>query len=108
MKKSVYFCTLKLCIKMSHKTALKIYEIVSYVLILGTTALFVYYTFWQKGNYMLLLLATLLLALAGFTRMFMERERFRACDEENDELRNDVRRLTLLLAEEKKRNNNNQ
>ena len=91
-------------IKMSHKTALKIYEIVSYILILGATALFILYTFWQKGNIMLLLLATLLLALAGFARMFMERERFRSCDEENDELRNDIRRLTLLLAEERKKN----
>lgn len=100
---------------MNHKTALKIYEIVSYVLILAATAMFLAYTFRdsiaslrQVNSAFLLLVGTLLLAAAGFARMFMERERFRSCDEENDKLREDLRRLTLLLAEEKKKNSKNQ
>ena len=39
-------------------------------------------------------------------RLMMERTRYRACEEENDELRADLRRLTQLLAEEKKKNQN--
>ena len=83
---------------MSHKTAIKVYEIASYVLILGATAIY----FWlrQRG----LSLTMLVLALAIFCRWMMDRHRFRACDEENDQLRDDLRRLTQLYAEEKKRN----
>ena len=83
---------------MSHKTAIKIYEIASYVLILGATAIY----FWlrQQG----LSLTMLILALAIFCRWMMDRHRFRACDEENDQLRDDLRRLTQLYAEEKKKN----
>ncbi len=86
---------------MSHKTAIKVYEIASYVLILGATAIY----FWlrQQG----LALTMLILALAIFCRWMMDRHRFRACDEENDQLRDDLRRLTQLYAEEKKKNNNN-
>ena len=85
---------------MSHKTAIKVYEIASYVLILGATVLY----FWlrQRG----LSLTMLVLALALFCRWMMDRHRFRACDEENDQLREDLRRLTQLYAEEKKKNNN--
>ena len=85
---------------MSHKTAIKIYEIASYVLILGATAGY----FWLKQEG--LSLTMLVLALAIFCRWMMDRHRFRACDEENDQLRDDLRRLTQLLAEEKKKNNN--
>jgi hypothetical protein len=83
---------------MSHKTAIKVYEIASYVLILGATAIY----FWlrQQG----LALTMLILALAIFCRWMMDRHRFRACDEENDQLRDDLRRLTQLYAEEKKKN----
>ena len=86
---------------MSHKTAIKVYEIASYVLILGATAIY----FWlrQQG----LALTMLILALAIFCRWMMDRHRYRACEEENDQLRDDLRRLTLLLAEEKKKNNSN-
>ena len=86
---------------MSHKTAIKIYEIASYVLILGATACY----FWLKQNG--LSLTMLVLALALFCRWMMDRHRYKACEEENDQLREDLRRLTLLFAEEKKKNNNN-
>ncbi len=85
---------------MSHKTAIKIYEIASYVLILGATVL--YFVLKQQG----LSLTMLALALAIFCRWMMDRHRYRACDEENDQLRDDLRRLTQLYAEEKKKNNN--
>lgn len=85
---------------MSHKTAIKVFEIASYVLILGATAIY----FWlrQQG----LALTMLILALAIFCRWMMDRQRYKAAEEENDQLRDDLRRLTQLYAEEKKRNNN--
>ena len=85
---------------MSHKTAIKVYEIASYVLILGATAIY----FWMKQRG--LSLTMLVLALAIFCRWMMDRHRYKACDEENDQLRDDLRRLTQLYAEEKKKNNN--
>ena len=85
---------------MSHKTAIKVYEIASYVLILGATAI----SFWMKQQG--LSLTMLVLALAIFCRWMMDRHRYKACDEENDQLRDDLRRLTQLYAEEKKKNNN--
>ncbi len=86
---------------MSHKTAIKVYEIASYVLILGATA--IYFLMKSQG----VALTMLVLALAIFCRWMMDRHRYRACEEENDQLRDDLRRLTLLLAEEKKKNNSN-
>ncbi|MBQ8702999.1 MAG: hypothetical protein IJ524_01325 [Bacteroidales bacterium] len=85
---------------MSHKTAIKVFEIASYVLILGATAIY----FWlrQQG----LALTMLILALAIFCRWMMDRQRYKATEEENDQLRDDLRRLTQLYAEEKKKNSN--
>ncbi len=88
---------------MSHKTVIKIYEIASYVLILVATAIF----FLMKDNPMRLSLTMILVALAIAMRWLMERRRFKAAEEEIDQLHDDLRRLTLLLAEEKKKNNNN-
>ena len=88
---------------MSHKTAIKIYEIASYVLILGATVVF----FMMKTSPMRLSLTMILVALAIAMRWLMERHRFKAADEEIDQLHDDLRRLTQLLAEEKKKNNNN-
>jgi Flp pilus assembly protein TadB len=82
---------------MSHKTAIKIYEYSSYVLIIAATV--IYFVLKSQG----LALTMLLLALAMTMRMLMERHRYRSCEEENDELREDLRKLTLLLAEEKKK-----
>ena len=87
---------------MSHKTAIKVYEIVSYALILGATVIF----FLMKENPMRLSLTMILVALAIAMRWLMARHRFKAADEEIDQLHDDLRRLTQLLAEEKKKNKN--
>ena len=85
---------------MSHQTAVKIYEYASYVLIIGATVL--YFKMKAQG----VSLTLIVLALAIFCRWMMDRHRYKACEEENDGLRNDLRRLTQLLAEEKKKNKN--
>ena len=83
---------------MSHTTAVKIYEYASYALIIGATV--IYFTLKMQG----VQLTLLVLALAIFCRWMMDRHRYKACEQENDELRADLRRLTQLLAEEKKKN----
>ncbi|MBR6292729.1 MAG: hypothetical protein IKR33_07995 [Bacteroidales bacterium] len=83
---------------MSHTTAVKIYEYASYALIIGATV--IYFTLKTQG----VQLTLLVLALAIFCRWMMDRHRYKACEQENDELRADLRRLTQLLAEEKKKN----
>lgn len=85
---------------MSYKTALKVYEIVSYVLILGATVVF----FMLRNETAGLTMTLLILVLAVFCRMMMERTRYKACEEENEQLSEDLRRLTKLLADEKKKN----
>ena len=59
---------------MSHKTALKIYEYASYILIIGATV--IYFTMKAEG----LALTMLVLALAMTMRMLMERHRYKACE----------------------------
>ena len=98
LKKNVYFCTLKSKYIMSHKTAIRLYEIASYVLILGATAVY----FMLKESPMRLSLTMMLVAVAIAMRWMMERHRSKAADQLNA----DLRRLTQLLAEEKKKNNN--
>lgn len=89
---------------MSHKTAIKVYEIASYVLILAATVLY----FVLKGEVPVLrvFLLMMLVALALVCRWLMERHRFRSAEDEIDQLKDDLRRLTQLYAEEKKKNNN--
>ena len=82
---------------MTHKTALKIYEWASYLLIVGATLIYVFMK--QQG----VVLTMLVQVLAMFMRMMMERTRRRACEDEIDELQSDLRRLTQLYAEEKKK-----
>lgn len=88
---------------MSHKTAIRLYEIISYVLILGATVVF----FLLKDSPMRLSLTMILVTLAVAMRWLMERERAKSADEEIDQLQADLRRLTQLLAEEKKKNSKN-
>lgn len=85
---------------MTYKTALKVYEIASYVLILGATVVF----FMLRKEGVGLSMTLLILVLAVFCRMMMERTRYKACEEENEQLSEDLRRLTKLLADEKKKN----
>lgn len=87
---------------MSHKTALKVYEWMSYLFIVAATV----FVFMQQKMMNALVIAALLLALGMFMRMLMERTRYKACEEENDDLKSDLRRLTALLAEEKRKKNN--
>ena len=84
---------------MKHKTVLKIYEWASYILIAGATA----FIFLQNKVPNGLVIVGLLLALAMFMRMLMERTRCKSYEEEIDELQADLRRLTQLLAEAKRR-----
>ena len=88
---------------MSHKTAIRLYELISYVLILGATVVF----FLLKDSPMRLSLTMILVTLAVAMRWLMERHRAKSADEEIDQLQADLRRLTQLLAEEKKKNNKN-
>lgn len=83
---------------MTHKTTLKIYEWLSYILLLGATVVY----FVLKSRAVGLVMGILVLAV--FSRLMMERTRTKACEEENEQLKDDLRRLTLLLAEEKKKN----
>lgn len=85
---------------MNHKTEIKIYEWLSFVCIIGATILCIYRTL------QLLIIAALLLAIGMFLRMLMERTRRKACEEEIDELHNDLRRLTKLYAESQQKKNN--
>ena len=88
---------------MEHKTALKIYEWASYLLIAGATVVIFFQNRIPNG----LVIVGLLLALAMFMRMLMERTRYKACEAENEELRTDLRRLTQLLAEAKRKDKEN-
>ena len=82
---------------MSYATTLKIYEYLSYLMIVAATVIY----FALKPNSALLTMVVLVLAV--FMRLMMERTRRKALEEENDELKNDLRRLTALL-EKKERN----
>lgn len=86
---------------MNHQTKLRLYEIVSYILIIGATV--IYFIFREQGPGALNL-TLIVLILAVLSRMMMERTRRQAADAEIDILRNDLRRLTQLYAEEKKKN----
>ena len=88
---------------MDYQKTLRIYEWVSYILILGATV--AYFLLRAQGPWALNL-TLCILVLAVFCRLMMERTRHQAADAENDELKNDLRRLTQLYAEEKKKNEN--
>lgn len=86
---------------MNYQRTLRIYEWISYILIIGATA--VYFIFRNQGAWSLNV-TLCILVLAVFSRLMMERTRRLAADAEIDELREDLRRLTQLYAEEKKKN----
>lgn len=85
---------------MTYQTKLKIFEWISYLLILGATVL--YFIFRGQGPWALNI-TLVVLVLAVFSRLMMERVRRQAADAENQELKDDLRRLTQLYAEEKKK-----
>lgn len=82
---------------MTHNTALKIYEWGSYLLIIGATVL--YFVLKERG----IALVLVVLVLAVFMRLMMERTRRKACEDEINELQGDLRRLTRSLAEAQKK-----
>ncbi len=84
----------------NYQRRLKIYEWVSYVLIAAATA--IYFLLRSQGA-AALNLTLVVLVLAVFCRLMMERTRRQASDAENEELKEDLRRLTQLYAEAKKK-----
>lgn len=81
---------------MTSKTQLHIFEYLSYILIIGATVIF----FAMRSQGLSLTLVVLVLAIG--CRWMMERTRWKACEEENEQLRQDLRRLTQVLAQSKK------
>lgn len=82
---------------MDKNTEAKIYEWVSYLLIAGAT---VYFFVSHKE------VTITMLGIVGalFCRNMMYRTRYKMFEEENEELKVDLRRLTNLLEVEKKKN----
>ncbi len=83
---------------MEKTTLSKIYEWASYLLIVGATV----YFFVSDKEVKITLLGII---LALFFRSLMYRTRYKIFEEENEELKVDLRRLTNLLEIEKKKNN---
>jgi Flp pilus assembly protein TadB len=84
---------------MSHDKEIKIYEYISYALLIGATVVFLLL---RKSNPTLSNTLTLLiLVVAMFMRMLMERARRKTYEEENESLKADLKHLTSLLRKEK-------
>ena len=88
---------------MEKSTLSKVYEWASYILIVGATVYF-----FVSGKEVTITMFGIVLAL--FCRNMMYRTRYKMFEEENEELKVDLRRLTNLLEIEKKKNSdiNNQ
>ncbi|MBQ1409053.1 MAG: hypothetical protein IIY87_04790 [Bacteroidales bacterium] len=89
---------------MEKSTLSKVYEWASYIVIIAAT---VFFFVFDKTSYMRLPLTLLGIVVALFFRNMMYRTRYKIFEEENEELKVDLRRLTNLLEVEKKKNNNN-
>lgn len=85
---------------MENLTKAKVYEWASYVLILCATVYF-----FVSGKEVTITMLGIVGAL--FCRNLMCRTRLKMVEEENEEMRVDLRRLTNLLEVEKKKNNEN-
>ena len=83
---------------MEKSTLAKVYEWASYVLIVAST---VFYFVWKQP--MRLEITLLGIVLAMFCRSMLYRTRNRMYEEENEELKVDLRRLTNLLEIERKK-----
>jgi len=98
----MYICTSKSYHLMEKSTQAKIYEWASYIIIVAATV------FYFVSHYALRIEITLLgILLALFCRNMMYRTRYKMFEDENEELKVDLRRLTNLLEVEKKKNNGN-
>lgn len=85
--------------KMEKSTLMKIYEWASYIMIVLATV----YFFMSHKEVTVTLLGIM---VALFFRNMMYRTRYKMFEEENEELKVDLRRLTNLLEIEKKKNEN--
>lgn len=85
---------------MEKSKQVKLYEWASYILIVAATVYF-----FVSHKEVTITMMGILLAL--FCRNMMCRVRCKMYEEENEELKVDLRRLTNLLEVEKKKNNNN-
>ncbi|MCR5423168.1 MAG: hypothetical protein K6E93_00190 [Bacteroidales bacterium] len=81
---------------MNDNTAAKIYEWMSYVLIVGATVVF--FVTGKKVD-----LTLLILVVAVYMRVMMYRTRLKSFESENQDLRNDLRKLTQLLREKEQK-----
>ena len=86
---------------MDKNTQAKLYEWASYLLIIGAT---VYFFVSHKE----VTITMMFIVLALFCRNMMYRVRYKMFEEENEELKVDLRRLNNLLEVEKKKNHNSQ
>ncbi len=80
---------------MKRDTAAKIYEWASYVMLLAATAFF----FIARERVSITLIV---LMVSIFLRALMYRTRCKAYEEENSDLKRDLRRLTAVLKEKEK------
>lgn len=81
---------------MNDNAAAKIYEWMSYVLIVGATVVF--FATGKKVD-----LTLLILVVAVYMRVMMYRTRLKSFESENQDLRNDLRKLTQLLREKEQK-----
>lgn len=86
---------------MDKSTLAKLYEWASYIIIVATT---VFYFVFDKLSPMRLPITLLGIIIALFFRNMMYRSRYKMFEDENEELKVDLRRLTNLLEVEKKKN----
>ncbi|MBQ6046059.1 MAG: hypothetical protein IJL38_00355 [Bacteroidales bacterium] len=85
---------------MKYDKMLKIYEWASYVLLAGATVVF----FLMRHHPLGTTLTLIVLVVAMFMRMMMERTRRKSYEAENESLKADLKHLTALLRKEKKDN----
>ena len=84
---------------MEKSTQAKLYEWASYIVIVAAT---VYFFISHKE----VTVTMLGIVVAMFCRSMMYRTKYKMYEEENEEMKVDMRRLTNLLEIEKKKNNN--
>ena len=85
---------------MEKTTLAKVYEWASYIIIIAAT---VFYFVFDKTSLMRLPITLLGIILALFFRNMMYRTKYKLFEDENEELKVDLRRLTNLLEIEKKK-----
>lgn len=86
---------------MTREKEIKVYEWISYIILLAATVVFVV----LRGKTPMATTLTLLLLVVAVTmRMLMERARRKSYEEENESLKADLKHLTSILRKEKGNN----